>query len=42
MYESGLISDFAAMINVARVGGAVGTAAGALLLLIGIKKDPAR
>lgn len=42
MYESGLISDFAAMINVARVGGAVGTAAGTLLLLIGIKKDPAR
>ena len=42
MYESGLISDFAAMINVARVGGAVGTAAGTLLLRIGIKKDPAR
>ena len=40
MYGSGLQSDFWLMISVARTGGIAGTVVGALMLLIGRKKDP--
>lgn len=39
MYGSGLQSDFWLMIDVARIGGAIGTVIGALMLFIGKKKD---
>lgn len=42
MYGSGLQSDFWLMIEVARIGGAIGTVIGALMLFIGKKKDPVK
>ena len=42
MYGSGLQSDFWLMIDVARIGGAIGTVIGALMLFIGKKKDPVK
>lgn len=42
MYGSGLQSDFWLMIKVARIGGAIGTVIGALMLFIGKKKDPVK
>ena len=42
MYGSGLQSDFWLMIDVARIGGEIGTVIGALMLFIGKKKDPVK
>lgn len=42
MYGSGLQSDFWLMIDVARIGGAIGTVIGALMLFIGKKTDPVK
>ncbi len=39
-YGSGLMSNFWLMINIARIGGAAAVIAGALMLIIGRKKDP--
>jgi amino acid transporter len=39
-YGSGLMSNFWLMINIARIGGAAAIIAGALMLIIGRKKDP--
>ena len=39
-YSSGLMSNFWLMINIARIGGAAAIIAGALMLIIGRKKDP--
>ncbi|MBR0456058.1 MAG: APC family permease [Firmicutes bacterium] len=40
LYETGLISNFWLMLKVARIGGAIGTALGLVLLAIGRKSDP--
>lgn len=42
MYGSGLQSNFWLMISIARIGGSIGAAAGAAMLLIGRKIDPVK
>ncbi len=42
MYGSGLQSNFWLMITVARIGGCIGTALGAVMLLVGKKTDPVK